>query len=275
MSAESIVIKSATPDTTGGTLKSPETPPAGTTVQGNDSRVTIHRDDDAAAQAKVEADAQAKLILGKFKDQAALETAYVELEKKQSTPVVPAAVKPAETVLPAVTQAGLDMDALNKEYIANAGKLSDTTLKALEAKGITAPMVEGYIGGLQAQATADRAELQSIVGGGPEDLQTLYEWAQTNLSKDEIAGYNALVSGRTRNIPAAKLVLDSMVNRYNAALGKDPNTPMVGAGAPAGAGGAVPFGDRSEMTTAMSDPRYKTSPAYRASVEARVLVTQF
>src|SRR5690606_27809848 len=75
----------------------------------------------------------------KFSSPEDLAKAYAELEsklggqKKEETPATPPTKEEAEK---AVSEAGLDMAALSKEY-AELGGLSEDTLKALEAKGIT------------------------------------------------------------------------------------------------------------------------------------------
>lgn len=255
---------------------------AGATVSVNaeGTAATVSRNaDEAAAAAKAAEEAKKArpaYLPEKFKTPEELAAAYTELEKKLGTkpaeekkPVTPTGT-PAEIAL----KAGLDINALNNEFAAN-GSLSEATMAKLAEKGITPEMVNGYIEGMKAQVAADRADLASVIGGpqAEQDLGTLYEWAKANLSPDEIRGYNALVTGPTRNIPAAKVFLDSMLSRYNAALGQDPNTVVNGGGVPPVASGAQPFADSSEIIAAMRDPRYEKSPAYRAQVEARIAVT--
>lgn len=245
-----------------------------TTVDGDGKKVTVHRTEGDGTQGGE------KLILGKFKTAADLEAAYVELEKKQSGAPAPKpdakpATPPIQSDLAATAaQAGFKVEELAAEYRANGGKLTDATQAKLTEKGITAPMIETYVNGIKQQATADRAELLTVLNGNEADLETLYDWAGKNLPKEVLEGYNALVSGATRNIPAAKLMLDSFVSRYNEALGRDPSGTVTAEAGSRGAG-PQPFGDRSEMIAAMSDKRYETSEAYRRSVEARVAVTQF
>jgi capsid assembly protein len=248
-------------------------------VNADGTKATVTRDQEAAAKAaadKAAADAalaaRPKNLPEKFKSVDDMIAAYAELEAKQS------GGKPKEepkVAPPTQTLANIDTDALAREYSEQGGKLTDATLATLKEKGITPEMVTGYIDGVKAQVAADRAELVKAMNGSESDLTLLYDWASKNLSPDELRGYNALVTGKGRNIPAAKLVLDSMVARYNEALGKDPHTPVVGVNSPGRTGGAEPYGDRAQMVAAMSDPRYKTSPAYRAEVESRVKVTNF
>jgi hypothetical protein len=191
----------------------------------------------AAASGKKE---EEKLILGKFKDAAALEAAYVELEKKQSAAPAPAATPTAEQK--------------KAEEAAAAAAATETANAALVA--------------------ADRAQLLEVLNGQEADLQTLYEWAATNIPKDELLGYNALVTGPTRNIALAKTVLDSFVNRYNAAYGRDPKAFVAQAsGNTSPNDGLVGYEDRAQMMADMRDPKYEVSPAFRKMVERRISLT--
>ena len=244
----------ATPD--------PKVDPA---ITGDGHRVTVNTD--ALAEPKKE---EPKLILGKFKDQAALEAAYTELEQKQSKAATPPAEKKEEKAAPTGETAPLNFEAIGKEYVDNNGQLSKATLDGLAKQGITKEAVDAYIYGLQAQARDDRTKLVAVVGS-EQDLNTLYDWAKANLTPADIRSYNDLVRGPGRNIDAA-IMLDSFVSKYNAALGSDPARTVTAGNSPASTG-AVPFADQHEMTKAMGDPRYAVSEAYRAEVYARMAVT--
>jgi hypothetical protein len=257
---------------------------AGTTISVNadGTKATVQRDADAVAAAEAAAKKAAEdaknrpaWLDAKFKTPEELAAAYTELQKKLGEKATEKKTEaPTGTPAEIALKAGLDLQALNNEYAAN-GALTDATMAKLAEKGITPAMVDSYIEGMKAQVAQDRNELLTVLNGNEEDLATLYKWAETNLSKEEIKGYNALVTGPNRNIPAAKVYLDAMVGRYNAALGKDPTTVVSGAGVQSVAAGVQPFGDRSEIVAAMRDPRYEKSPAYRAQVEARIAVTPF
>lgn len=241
------------------------TPPANITGDGN--RVTVDPNKPAGDQQSDE-----KLILGKFKDQAALESAYTEAQKKITELSTKPEAKPtptAEQAREAVVKAGLDLTAIQKEYTDNQGKLSEATLKTLEEKGITRDTVTTYINGLQAQASQMRSEFAKIAGSD-DHLKSVYEWAATNMSPEDVQAYNAVVEGG--NISAAKLALQAIVSQYKAAVGTDPN--LVNGEHIPGNSGVQAFASTAEVITAMSDPRYQTDSAYRAKVEARMAGTE-
>lgn len=191
--------------------------------------------EDAASGKKPEE----KLILGKFKDQAALEAAYAELEKKQS--------EAAKPVTPPA-------DDKKKADEAAAAAATETANAALVA--------------------ADRAQLLEVLNGREADLSALYEWAAVNIPKDELVGYNALVTGPTRNIALAKTVLESFLGRYNDAYGRDPKAFVAQAsGNISPNDGLVGYEDRAQMMADMRDPKYEESPAWRKMVERRIALT--
>lgn len=203
-----------------------------------------------------------KLILGKFKDHAALEAAYTELEKKQG------GAKPeGEVTIPAVTgTAGLDMKALSQEYVQNGGKLTDATIEALAKRGIPRDVIDTYITSSQSQAGQITNELNEIAGG-PEAMKGLLSWASANMTPQEIAAYNEAVS----NPSLAKLALQGLMAQYRGVTGEDPalltseSTPNVS--------GTQGYESNAQVIAAMSDPKYENDPAYRKQVERRMAVS--
>lgn len=223
----------------------------------------------AAAAAAAKPDNRPAWLDEKFKTPEELAAAYKELSTKLGTEK---SVVPAAATVPEVP-AGIDMVAIANEYNANGGKLSAETLKTLTAKGIPESAVSVYITGLQAQVNSDRSALATVVGT-EEDLQTLYTWAATNLTPQELAGYNALVAGPARNIDMAKLVLETMIQKYNAALGTEPVRPVRGNLAAPSTSGVQPYADSYELTKDMGSPEYKNSEGFRQKVAARLAVTR-
>lgn len=203
-----------------------------------------------------------KKILGKFETQADLEKAYTELEKKLgAAPTTPPTVDQAKE---AVKTAGLDMTTLNKEF-AEKGELSAESLKALSDKGITKPMVDAYVAGLQSQATALRASLAEVAGG-EQGLKNVYDWAQANMTPAEIESYNKTLA--LGNTDAAKLALYGIVSRFTQATGKEPS--LVDGDVAPSRSGEPAFESSAEVTAAMRDPRYQTDEAYRQKVARRL-----
>lgn len=236
--ADSIVIQG---QPTGSEAPKPETPPAGE---------------------------RPAWLPEKFKNPEDLATAYAELERKQSAPKPEGeAPKPPETP-PTTPPAGLDFDALGKEWVESGGKLSEASKKALSDKGIPESAVAGHVEGAKAKANALVQEITSLAGN-PANLAAIYEWAKANMTPAEIAAYDATVS--TGDTEAVKLAFGGLQAKYIAANGQDPAL-LGGEGSPTMAG-VKPFASKAQVVAAMRDPRYKNDPAYRAEVEARVAKT--
>jgi hypothetical protein len=211
------------------------------------------------------------LILGKFKDQAALEAAYKELETKVGAPVVPPVAQPP-VADPAAAQAtaaaaGVDYAALTTEFAEN-GSLSPETYASLEKSGIPKPMVDAYIAGQVALADKQVDALASAVGG-KEILTKVYEWAGVNLTDAELDAYNTVAD--TGNVEATKGALLGLMSKYTAAVGSEPK--LVGADTGV-AQGVQPFASNYEVMQAMKDKRYGPDKAYSENVYARLAVTK-
>lgn len=207
------------------------------------------------------------LILGKFKDTAALEAAYKELESKLGKPaetVAPVAAPTPEAAAKAVTDAGVDLNTAIAE-IAKDGKMSEKTVAALKAKGIEPAQAELVVQGLKANADKFAQDI-SEPAGGLENYNKMREWAKANVDAAELAGFDkAILSGD----PAlAKLAVRGLAAQFAEAAGNDPSL-VTGASVP-GVPGIKPFASNAQMVEAMSNPKYETDEAYRAEVHRRI-----
>lgn len=171
----------------------------------------------------------------------------------------------------AVQKAGLDMDALAKEY-SEKGELSEESLKKLEAVGITRETVNAYIAGLKAQAEVYTLRLAESLGGRQE-LEATLKWAGANLSKEEIESTNEIL--RSGNEAAARLVLAGLQSRRLEAVGREPSFVTGAKTVPGASGGAQPYASSAEMVADMSRPEYHNDPAFRANVMRRLAVSRF
>jgi hypothetical protein len=157
------------------------------------------------------------------------------------------------------------MAALNTEFAAS-GKLSDESLAALEKAGIGKPMVDAYIAGQQAIAQQYDAKLYAEAGS-QETYNSMVDWAAANFSKEEKTEFNNAVN----SMDAAKgaLAIAALKSRFTAANGSDP-TLLGGAQS---SGSVQPYVSQAEMTKDMKTTEYKTDPAFRAKVHARLAIT--
>ncbi len=256
--------------------------PAG--VAGQFTRVDIAVEGDAEP-GNLMADVPG-LILGKFKDQAALEQAYTELSQRMGAEGAPAA--PAEAPVadpggkiptppaPAEGTTGLLSDeALGRyttEYMAN-GSLTDASFGELEKAGIPRGLAESHLAGLQA-LQENRVGAIHKAAGGADEYGQLVQWAQENMTPAQIGSYNrAIESGDQEQAVLAAEGLRARAFGTTAAGKRAPSRRIVGK--PAVVGSFEPYDSQDSIVEAIQDPRYATSPKYREQHAQRLRVSKF
>lgn len=155
-----------------------------------------------------------------------------------------------------------------EQEFAEKGELSAESYAKLEKLGFGKDIVDSYIEGQKARVAAWEAKAHSAVGG-KEKFEQMTAWASTGLSPAEIDAFNdAMVSG---NEAQMMLAIQGVQAKFSAANGTQPAL----LGGSKGTDQVAGFRSQAEMTAAMSDPRYKKDPAYRADVEKRVGASTF
>lgn len=200
----------------------------------------------------------------KFKTPEDMAKAYAELEKAKSKGEAPDDKDTDATAEKAVDEAGLDMDALSKEY-AESGELSKESLEALSKVGITEDMVQSYITGQEAQAAAAQKELLEPIGGDIEVYNKMAAWAGDNLSDAEVDEFNSVLE--TGNPSAVKMAIRDLSAKYESVNGTEPGRQL--SGKPNTSGAAV-YESTADLMKDMSNPEYAKNPAFRAKVEAKL-----
>ncbi len=207
----------------------------------------------------------------KFKTPEDMAKAYAELESKigkpaekadPSTETPPPADATTEDAKQALESKGLDLNEFSNEF-SEKGELSAESYERLEKAGYDRNIVDQFIDGQRARG----AEFESSVkgeAGGADKYNELVTWAKANLSDSEISAYNSAVN--SGNVDQAKLAVLGLSARYSKENGSDPQR-MVSGGK---ASGEDKFESTAQLTTAMSDPRYRSDPAYRAQVQAKL-----
>ena len=224
--------------------------------------------DPNAKPAKKE-DARPAWLPEKFKTPEELAKSYTELEAKLGAgkpkeETVPPAAEPAKVIDPPPV---LDMAALTKEF-SEKGALSEKTYTALSGKGIPKAMVDAYIEG-QRSVGLKMADEMHKVAGSEQEFAAVAAWATKGVSKETLSAYNdAVNAGR---VEVAKLLFAGMKAQFTEAVGRDPS--LVSGTVVPSSDGATPFASPSDLAAAFRDPRYKSSPAFRAAVIARAGAT--
>lgn len=203
----------------------------------------------------------------KFKTPEDLANSYAELERKLSSTnsgdrdELQEAEDNIGQAEQAVTEAGLDFSALVDEY-SETGELSDSSFEALSQSGIPKGVVEAFISGQEAKTEIIQKNAFDLVGGEEQYTQML-NWAENNLSEQEINAFNANLE--SQDIAATNFAIKGLFTQYAMASGVAPNlvqgTGQITSGS---------FRSIAEMKEAMKDPKYKSDPAYRAEVAQKL-----
>ncbi len=180
----------------------------------------------------------------------------------------------AVTGKPELTPQPVDLPALTKEYQEN-GKLSEQTLKNLEAVGITGDMVTNYISGQKAQASQIEQEMFAVVGGN-EAYSAMIEWAGENLSAEEIEAFDATVTGS--DVAAMKAAISGLHEKFKQKT-SNPAALQIGQKDATPVGGNAGFTTQADFLAAQADPKYRAEGAegdkFRAEVIAKLKVSSW
>lgn len=244
-----------------------------------------------------EGDQPDELLAGKYKSVQDLEKAYKELQTKLSRgeSVAPepedngdaddseAESEDEEDDKPAgdarelygdliggkLEEAQINFQDMNVRW-QQTGTLEAGDYEQLAEAGFNRDMVDAYLSGLQYKQTQDTAlsvkEVASIKEslGGEGEYSKMIEWAASNLSADEVEGFNQIIN--TQPMAAVKMAITGLHARYSAVEGREPK--LIGGRAPKGS--TDKFESTAQLVAAMSDPKYSTDPAYQRKVQEKL-----
>lgn len=188
-----------------------------------------------------------------------LAKSYAELERKASQPKPQPRQDPPPDNKPTDGLKLEDFDAELNQF----GQLSPNSRQRLVDSGIPEAMVDAYVSNRQSTKDAALNEAYEIVGG-KENFENMRSWVGQELGQDYIKSLDNAVNGSdpfTR-----ESVLRGVYGRY-AEANSEPNLVE---GRPAKGNSGAAFSSWEEVTQAMSDPKYKRDPAYRAEVQAKI-----
>lgn len=207
----------------------------------------------------------------KFKSVEDLAKAYRELEQRQGSkptqlpkigesaiPTPKPGEEPAKgTVTPE------ELAALTDEF-AQKGQLTDESYTKLTERGIPRPLVDQYIAGQMALGEQRVAQVLDAAGG-KDNYLAMIQWADANLNPAEKASFNESV--QKGDIGRATFAVRGLAAQFTQARGQ---TPQLLKGRPTSGDGPAPFRDIAEWESAVNDPRYDKSEAFRKDVIARL-----
>lgn len=213
----------------------------------------------------------------KFKSAEDMAAAYAALEAKQGgkeaetpapelnpdgTPKTPEGAPKEGEAEQVLADKGLSFEDFSTEF-AETGALSADSYAKLEKAGIPKAMVDSYIAGQTALAASYEADVKSAAGGA-EQFDEVTAWAAANLTDAEKIAYNkAIDSG---DIAQAKLAVAGLKQKFDTA---NPTEGNLLAGRFANGVGES-YESTAQMTADMSNPLYKTDPAFRKKVQDKI-----
>ena len=229
-------------------------------------------------------EAQESLLAGKYKDAQELERAYVELQKKlgEGEETSPETEQPTDTKQEEETEdtdetkeeapdyAFLDTlyeeatsgKEYNKETIEQLSKLSTEQVADMHLRWVK-DASERYIERPADFTEQDAVELKGVVGG-EANYNNMIEWANQNLSEQEITMFDSVME--RGDAASAFFAVKSLAYRYNDTIGKEGQ--MITGTAPKSDGSI--FRSQAEVVKAMRDGRYERDPAYRQDIQDKL-----
>ena len=168
---------------------------------------------------------------------------------------------PAHLVDQILAERDLDFSVFQQEYN-ETGQLSEDAYKALHEAGIEPQMVDTWIQGQEAIADQQIDSIYNMVGG-EQPYNQMLEWAGNNLEPWEMDAFNSQIENLDANSMFA--VQGLMARMQN----EEGSPPMLYQGEPSQYS-APKYDSLAQLTSAMSDPRYASDPAFRREVTERL-----
>lgn len=167
-------------------------------------------------------------------------------------------------------QLGIESDSWAR-YTREAGGegLSDESYTELAAKGLDRQLVDTYIEGQKAVGERIVSSAKSMFSGDDatqtEQYGTMTAWAQENYTPEQAESFNAAMNSGSQDKAAE--AFRNMKSNYENVEGVRPSLVSGDAGR---SDGGDTYASMQQVTTDMKTPLYKTDPAERARVHAKL-----
>ena len=203
---------------------------------------------------------QEGLLAGKYKDAAELEKAYMELEgklgKKEEEPEVAEESEEPE-------EEPDDVSFLDKLWDEAQGEFTDETkkeLSSMDPKDLARMHLDYRNQNQRPQVTEQQVTQLKDVAGGEKEYDTMINWANGTLTKEEIEMYDTVME--TGDPLGCFFAVQALKYRYDDASGVEGK--MITGKAPSNSGDQ--FKSNAQLVEAMNDPKYDNDPAFRKEV---------
>ena len=169
----------------------------------------------------------------------------------------------------AADAAGFDLAPYSTEYDTtgdvseeNRAKIADGLKSVLgdDARKI----VDGYIDGQKVLQTNTHSEVMAAAGGA-DNYNTMIGWAAQSLPKDSAEAFNRAIDSGDKH--ATLFAIQGLKAQYEAANGRLGNTITGGGG---NTNASTGYASTAQMLADMANPLYKSDPAFRDKVAARI-----
>lgn len=210
-----------------------------------------------------------ELIAGKFKSNEDLLKAYQELEKKLGQPKVEETTTTKVEEVPTEAKGLITVEAFNdfSEEYNKDGKLSESSYKKLEEKGLSKELVDSYIEGEKLKAEVKAQKLLDYVGG-KETYEAMVAWAKEHYTPEQAKSFDdALFSGNESRVQEQVDLLAYRINKSDTPVNR------IEGESTSGTGGLKAFANKSEWQQAMRNPIYGKDAKYTRMVDNRYLAS--
>ena len=194
-----------------------------------------------------------------------LAKSYSELERAASAPEGEATDTDESAPPSSFPLTEEEMGSYGQELF-ESGDVSEASIAAMAEKGLPRELVQQFVEGQKALMAQSQAQSLDAVGG-EESYQQIVGWAQENMSEQEIAAYDTVMT--SGDSEAVMMNIRGLHARYVQATGR-PNLISGNTGSDSAVGA---YRSWAEVTAAMKDTKYHDDPAYRQDVQNRLAVS--
>jgi len=184
-----------------------------------------------------------------------------EAQEEQNAPSPSEQENAPQAVIPGLETS--EVEELSQYAWENQG-LDDEHYQRLEKAGYSREVVDAYMAGqfaVQEQYTGRLVE----AGGGEQNVDAMFKWAEAGgLEQSQIDAYNEYFD---QGGPQALMAMENLRAKYENS-GNATYRAVTGANAPSYE--TSRFESSAQVMNAMSDPRYKVDPAFRAEVARKL-----
>lgn len=181
--------------------------------------------------------------------------------------------KPEDKVADDLKAKGLDIDGMSQRFW-DTGELAAedrTTLTAELTKVFgdkAETLIDSYVAGKKAELAAYTSKVFGPLGGDKVKAEPMLAWARENGNLDDVtrATINALWA--SDDVGNHVIASQKLADAYKAKVGVKPGLTLDGSTTPVATSDI--YASDAQMQADQRDTRYKTDPAFRAAVEAKV-----